>query len=114
MQRRSGKRGKQSRAEGREAGRERGEVQTKSSNPALRVSATTKRGAEAQATEQGASSERWAWVEDCVWTEAMLAALGNGVSGGRLRRVMRESGRGANCVGTHQGMGASARAGTAS
>jgi len=40
MQRQSGKHGKQSRAEGREAGRERDEVQAKSINPASEVSAT--------------------------------------------------------------------------
>ena len=26
---------------------------------------------------------RWAWVEASVWTERMLAALENGVSGGQ-------------------------------
>lgn len=88
MRRQSGKRGKQSRAEGREAGRERDEVRTKSRNPAPRVSATTKRGAEAQPAEQGASPERWTWVEGCVWTEAMLAALDNGVTGGKWYSLM--------------------------
>lgn len=26
---------------------------------------------------------KWTWVEASVWTERMLAALGNGVKGGR-------------------------------
>ena len=26
---------------------------------------------------------RWAWVEASIWTERMLAALDNGVQGGR-------------------------------
>ena len=26
---------------------------------------------------------RWAWVEASIWTERMLAALDNGVEGGR-------------------------------
>jgi RNA-directed DNA polymerase len=64
------------------------EVQTRSSNPAPEVSATTKRGAEAQPTEQGASPDRWGWVEGCVWTEAMLAALDNGVTGGKWYSLM--------------------------
>jgi len=29
------------------------------------------------------SSGKWAWVEASVWTERMLAALGNGVKGGK-------------------------------
>ena len=64
------------------------EMQTKSSNPAPEVSVTTKRGAETQSTEQGASPERWSWVEGCVWTEAMLAALDNGVTGGKWYSLM--------------------------
>jgi RNA-directed DNA polymerase len=27
--------------------------------------------------------QTWAWVEASVWTERMLAALGNGVTGGK-------------------------------
>ena len=27
--------------------------------------------------------QRWPWVETCVWTERMLAALENGVKGGK-------------------------------
>ena len=38
--------------------------------------ATTKQGPEAQ-------DQRWDWVEASVWTERMLAALGNGVQGGK-------------------------------
>ena len=38
--------------------------------------ATTKQGPEAQ-------DRRWAWVEASVWTERRLAALGNGVQGGK-------------------------------
>lgn len=41
------------------------------------VPATAKRGADAQ------DPRRWAWVEAGVWTECMLAALGNGVQGGK-------------------------------
>jgi len=52
------------------------------------VSVTTKRGAEAQSTEAGVNPKRWAWVEGCVWTEAMLAALENGVKGGKWYSLM--------------------------
>ena len=82
------KRGKQSHAEGRKAGRESDEVQMTSSKPAPQVSATTKRGAEAQATETGEPPQRWDWVESCVWTESMLAALDNGVKGGKWYSLM--------------------------
>lgn len=40
------------------------------------VSATARQGPEAQ-------DPKWAWVEASVWTERMLAALGNGVQGGK-------------------------------
>jgi RNA-directed DNA polymerase len=40
------------------------------------VLATTKQGPDTQDT-------KWAWVEASVWTERMLAALGNGVQGGK-------------------------------
>jgi RNA-directed DNA polymerase len=82
------KRGKQSHAEGRKAGRESDEVQMPPSKPAPQVSQTTKRGAEAQASETGKTPKRWDWVEGCVWTEAMLAALGNGVKGGKWYSLM--------------------------
>ncbi len=41
------------------------------------VSEKTRRGAEARDPRQ------WEWVEAEVWTERMLAALGNGVKGGK-------------------------------
>jgi RNA-directed DNA polymerase len=43
------------------------------------VPATAKRGAEAR---------DWSWVEAAVWTERMLSALENGVTGGRWYSVM--------------------------
>jgi len=46
-------------------------------NFASPVPYVAKRGAEAR------SSGKWAWVEAAVWTERMLAALGNGVKGGK-------------------------------
>ena len=42
---------------------------------------------------QGADSpdtRRWSWVESGVWTERMLAALGNGVKGGK-RKYLRST-----------------------
>jgi len=41
------------------------------------VNVNSKQGAEAQTPPQ------WGWVETEVWTERMLAALGNGVKGGK-------------------------------
>lgn len=35
-----------------------------------------------RATQAGEIAPRWAWVERCVWTERMLAALDHGVRGG--------------------------------
>ncbi|RJG21102.1 group II intron reverse transcriptase/maturase [Massilia cavernae] len=52
------------------------------------VSATTKQEAEGRISESGSSPESWTWVEGCVWTEAMLAALGNGVKGGKWFSLM--------------------------
>ena len=46
-------------------------------NFASPVPKAAKRGAETR------SSGKWAWVEAAVWTERMLAALGNGVKGGK-------------------------------
>ena len=40
------------------------------------VSVKTKQAAEARERD-------WTWVEASIWTERMLAALGNGVKGGR-------------------------------
>jgi hypothetical protein len=33
----------------------------------------------------------WAWVEASVWTERMLAALGNGVIGGKAQCLLRRT-----------------------
>jgi len=49
-----------------------------------RVSETTKQGPEAQST-------KWAWVEASIWTDRMLAALGNGVQGGKFEYRLRSS-----------------------
>ncbi len=46
-------------------------------NFASLVPLTAKQEAEA------CSPVRWDWVEAAVWTERMLAALGNGVKGGK-------------------------------
>ena len=32
--------------------------------------------------KQGAEAHDWSWVEGCVWTDRMVSALGNGVTGG--------------------------------
>lgn len=41
-------------------------------------------GGETQSAKQaGESQDRWSWVEPSVWTERMLAALANGVKGGK-------------------------------
>ena len=71
----AGKRGQQSRVEGRGAGRERRLIQTMQPKADSPVSATTKRESDIRA--------RWAWVEALVGTDRMLAALGNGVRGGQ-------------------------------
>ena len=42
---------------------------------------TTRQGSETQA-------QQWEWVEATVWTERMLAALGNGVKGGKWYNLM--------------------------
>ncbi len=55
---------------------------------ASQVSATTKQEAETQTNNRGSRPENWSWVEGCVWTEAMLAALGNGVKGGKWFSLM--------------------------
>ena len=46
------------------------------------VSARTKQGADSH------DRSRWEWVESEVWTERMLAALGNGVKGGKWFSLM--------------------------
>jgi len=41
-------------------------------------------GEQAQRAKQaGETQDRWSWVEPSVWTERMLAALANGVKGGK-------------------------------
>ena len=40
-----------------------------------------------QETEAGGSF-KWGWVEASVWTERMLAALGNGVKGGKWSQAV--------------------------
>ena len=43
--------------------------------------------------KQGADTRvpaRWGWVDSEVWTERMLAALGNGVKGGK-RKYLRST-----------------------
>lgn len=47
----------------------------------LAVPSGAKQGSEAE-------SQRWDWVEASVWTERMLAALGNGVKGGKWFSLM--------------------------
>lgn len=74
------KRGKQNRAEGREAGREIREVRMTAAKAVSSVSATTKQETDIRS--------RWAWVEAVVWTERMLAALENGVKGDRWFSLM--------------------------
>jgi RNA-directed DNA polymerase len=32
--------------------------------------------------------ERWSWIEPTIWTERMMAALENGVKGGRWYSLM--------------------------
>jgi RNA-directed DNA polymerase len=45
------------------------------------VPQTAKQGAEAH-------SSGWEWVEASVWTKRMLAALGNGVKGGKWSQAV--------------------------
>jgi len=42
----------------------------------------------AGATQAGELRARWAWVEPTVWTERMLAALEQGVKGGKWFSLM--------------------------
>src|SRR5271169_617723 len=42
----------------------------------------------ARAKQDGEIPARWAWVEPTVWTTRMLAALENGVKGGRWFSLM--------------------------
>ena len=41
-----------------------------------------------RAKQDGEIPARWAWVEPAVWTTRMLAALENGVKGGRWFSLM--------------------------
>ncbi len=50
------------------------------------VPETAKQGAEAR-------SSGWEWVEATVWTERMLAALGNGVKGGKWYSLIEKAAR---------------------
>ncbi len=59
--------------------------------PAPAVPATARQGAEPSRCHPfplcgrgplASSARDWSWVEDCVWTERMVAALVNGVKGG--------------------------------
>ena len=34
--------------------------------------------------------EDWSWVDRSIWTERMLAALGNGVKGNKWRALLRK------------------------
>ena len=52
-----------------------------------RVPETAKQGAETRNTGAGTPS-RWSWAEGSVWTDTMLAALDNGVKGGKWYSLM--------------------------
>lgn len=54
---------------------------------AQRVLETAKRWAETRSAV-AVEPQRWTWVEGSVWTEAMLAALDNGVKGGKWYSLM--------------------------
>jgi RNA-directed DNA polymerase len=55
---------------------------------ASQVSATTKQEAESHDPERVTYPAEWTWVKGCVWTAPMLAALGNGVKGGKWFSLM--------------------------
>ena len=61
-------------------------------NFASLVPKTAKQEAEA------CSPVRWDWVEAAVWTERMLAALGNGVKGGKWSQAV------AKCLFAERGL----------
>jgi RNA-directed DNA polymerase len=58
------------------------------------VLATTKQVSEAPGREHG-DQDKWSWVDASIWTTRMLAALGNGVQGGKwfslMDKVWRQS-----------------------
>jgi len=62
--------------DGRQEGRSVSDTEWQSESEASAVPARAKRDAETQGRD-------WSWVEATVWNERMLAALGNGVRGGK-------------------------------
>ena len=78
-QRRAAARSAESKAaprDGRQEGRSVSETEWQSESEAPAVPDTARQGAETQGRD-------WTWVEATVWSERMLAALGNGVKGGK-------------------------------
>ena len=78
-QRRTAARSAESKAaprDGRQDGRSVSDTEGQSESQAPVVLVRAKQGAESQGQD-------WSWVEATVWSERMLAALGNGVKGGR-------------------------------
>jgi RNA-directed DNA polymerase len=78
-QRRTAARSAESKAaprDGRQDGRSVSDTEGQSESQAPVVLVRAKQGAESQGQD-------WSWVEVTVWSERMLAALGNGVKGGR-------------------------------
>ena len=78
-QRREAARGAESKAaprDGRQEGRSVSDTEGQSESQASAVSARATQGAETHEKD-------WTWVEATVWSERMLAALGNGVKGGK-------------------------------
>ena len=45
-----------------------------------------------KAKPPGETPSRWDWVQPCVWTDRMLAALENGVKGGRSNAFFAKHG----------------------
>ena len=62
--------------DGRQEGRSVSDTEWQSESEASAVPARAKQDAETQGRD-------WSWVEATVWSERMLAALGNGVRGGK-------------------------------
>ena len=78
-QRRAAARSAESKAaprDGRQEGRSVSDTEWQSESEASVVPARATQGAEAHGRD-------WTWVEAAVWNERMLAALGNGVRGGK-------------------------------
>ena len=79
LQRRGAARSADSKAalrDGRQEGRSVSDTEWQSESQAPVVPEKATQGAETQRRE-------WSWVEATVWNERMLAALGNGVRGGK-------------------------------